>query len=66
MGILASTLANCHRGHDTRPFTPADFLPQFGPARPEDADAAADDAATEQWLEMVTASLGGVIQEGDA
>lgn len=26
-GIVAATVANCHRGKDTAPFVPADFLP---------------------------------------
>lgn len=29
-GILASVLANCHRGKKTEPFKPADFMPKFG------------------------------------
>lgn len=28
-GMLASVYANIHRGKDSRPFSPADFIPQF-------------------------------------
>lgn len=28
-GMLASVLANIHRGKDTRPFSPTDFIPKF-------------------------------------
>lgn len=27
--MLASVMANIHRGKDTRPFNPSDFMPQF-------------------------------------
>lgn len=28
-GMICSVLANIHRGKDTRPFSPADFIPKF-------------------------------------
>lgn len=28
-GIVASTMANVHRGKDQRPYQPQDFMPQF-------------------------------------
>lgn len=33
-GIVAATVANCHRGRDVAPFTPADFLPERAGGRP--------------------------------
>lgn len=38
-GIVASTIANAHRGKEGRPYTPQDFMPDFEPA-----DAAAETA----------------------
>jgi len=28
-GIVASTIANCHRDHRKPPFKPSDFIPEF-------------------------------------
>ena len=28
-GIIASTIANCHRRRDAQPFKPSDFMPDF-------------------------------------
>lgn len=38
---VASTLANCHRGKDTRPFKAADFIPPYGEPAPSPEDRAA-------------------------
>lgn len=31
-GIVASTIANCHRGKSQRAYVPADFMPKYGEA----------------------------------
>lgn len=36
-GIVAATVANCHRGRDTPPFTPGDFLPVRAGGTPPEA-----------------------------
>ncbi len=38
---IASTLANCHRGKDTRPFQTRDFIPPYGEPQPSPEDKAA-------------------------
>lgn len=42
-GVMASTLANVHRGKDTQPFTPVQFMPFSKPAVDE---AIATDSAS--------------------
>jgi len=60
-GILASTLANIHRSGETDPFTPADFMPDFGRQAPaEDRDALI--AQQQQMLEALTRAAGGEIR----
>lgn len=38
--LVASVIANANRGKGTKPFTPADFMPEFGkePAPPQTID----------------------------
>lgn len=38
-GIIASTVANVHRGRNSKSFSPKDFMPQFGKPK---RDAVAD------------------------
>jgi len=37
-GIVAATIANVHRGKNTRPYEPKDFMPKFGPAKEQTPD----------------------------
>lgn len=40
-GIVAATMANCHRGKDAEAFKPADFMPYAQPEQaPQEATAA--------------------------
>ena len=49
VGILASTIANVHRGKNRPPFKETDFRPRFGPARRgEEGDDDALAAALEE------------------
>ena len=34
-GIIASTVANVHRDRKSRSYKPADFIPRYGPVRPQ-------------------------------
>lgn len=38
-GMLASVLANCHRGKGRRPFKPEDFMPKERPRTPEELES---------------------------
>ena len=48
-GVVASTVANCHRGADDKPFLPKQFMPSYDP---ED-DAALDADAPMDGNEML-------------
>jgi hypothetical protein len=48
-GIIASTVANCHRAADSDPLTPMDFMPR---ARAEAADHAPIDESEEAPMTM--------------
>lgn len=66
-GIIASTLANIHRGKDTEPFSPGDFMPQFEESydnEPTDEDAMI--AQLQGQFEWMVDACGGVIREGVA
>lgn len=39
-GVVASTVANCHRGADSKPFLPKQFMPSYDPAGDAAVDAA--------------------------
>lgn len=45
LGTVAATVANVHRGKDSKPFTPADFMPAFtqpDKAEPEQGESPQD------------------------
>lgn len=51
-GLLCSVIANCHKAKDARPFTPADFVPDYtGQARRDRTDG--------ELQEALEAALGG-------
>jgi hypothetical protein len=53
-GIIASTIANCHRDSTKRPepFAPADFMPKFGEPEQED-DGGEDDGGLEAMRRLM-------------
>jgi hypothetical protein len=59
-GIIASTIANANRGKKTKPFKPADFMPDFlrviEPPKP--MSAAEFRVAFDGFKEMVRATAG--------
>src|SRR5436853_567470 len=56
-GIVASTLANCHRDPKKRPFEPRDFMPDFEPKkRPTQAQLRQKIAAWVQAMQAVGAA----------
>jgi len=62
MSILAATMANIHRDRKkrSRPFKPAEFMPEFGPGLKE------QDWETQlSMVEMLNAAFGGVDNRGD-
>ena len=65
-GIIASTLANSHRGKDEAPFRPSDFMPQYGVEPDAAVDEDAGIEATQALFAWMTASAGGTVREGGA
>lgn len=54
-GIVASVIANVHRGKGQKAFQPTDFLPEFG--RPERQGQSVEDQV--RIAELLTAAFGG-------
>lgn len=63
-GIIASVIANVHRGKDAEPFSPRDFLPQYGLEQDAAVDEDAGILATQQLFAWITESAGGTVIEG--
>jgi hypothetical protein len=50
-GIVAATVANANRGKDTDPFSPGDFMPEFGKASKEQTAEEAN-LIVRQWATL--------------
>lgn len=51
-GLVAATVANCHRGKDSEPFTPLDFMPYSEAPKPRELS---DEERAEQIRALLTA-----------
>ena len=60
-GIIASTIANVHRGADTPAFHPSDFMPQLDAIDEDEIDEDASIELTQTLFESLTAQMGGTI-----
>ncbi len=59
MGILASTIANCHRGKNQKPWKAKDFIPDFMAAFVPKARQTAKQIRA--VLEAMTVKMGGTL-----
>lgn len=60
-GIIASTLANIHRGKDTPAFSASDFMPQYGGPASETMDRDTEILHQQHLFEALTQAVGGAI-----